>query len=232
MRMPVTKGKCKRCGHLGARASVRQHLTECSAPLAHPPAGSRRAGADVPALLVEVVGRPRAYWLCLGVAVDATLSDVDALLRATWLECCGHLSEFVVGRTRYTSTPPDPMFGMFSSAPRPQSMRVQAGNVFRPGALIEHHYDFGSTTIVDLSLVGPLPIALTSRTVALLANNEAPAFVCGQCGQGAASVCVECDTPEFLCAACSRRHARGHMRHTVVNSPRMAVCGYEGPGAP
>jgi hypothetical protein len=83
-----------------------------------------------------------------------------------------------------------------------------------------------------LSLVGPLPMALPSRTVALLANNDAPQFACGQCGSPAASVCVECDGPAFLCAACSRRHARGHMPHTLVNSPRTGVCGYEGPGAP
>jgi len=105
-------------------------------------------------------------------------------------------------------------------------------NVFRPGALVEHHYDFGSTTILDLSLAGPLPIALSSRSVVLLANNEAPKFACEQCGQPATCVCVECDNPVFLCRACLRRHVRGHTPHGVVNSPRMGICGYEGPGAP
>jgi hypothetical protein len=232
MRIAPTKGKCSRCGHMGSRASIRQHLSECVAPLVQPPARSRRGPADVPALLIDVVGRPKAYWLFLGVAMDAKLSDVDATLRATWLECCGHLSEFVDGAIRYTSAPPDPVFAAFSSRPRPQSMRVRAGNVFRPGAVIEHHYDFGSTTILDLSLASPLPIALPSRTVALLANNEGPKFACGQCGRPATALCLECDPPEFLCAACSRRHARGHVPHTVVNSPRVGVCGYEGPGAP
>lgn len=227
MRISPTRGKCTRCGYTGTRGVLRKHLADCSEPLAHRPGRRGRVPPDASGLLIEVVGRPKAYWLFLGVANDAKLTDIDALLRATWLECCDHLSEFVVGRTRYTSVSSP----TFSFGPRPQSMHIQVGKVFRPGVPIEHQYDFGSTTVLDLSLVGPLPIALPSRTAALLANNVAPDFACGECGHPAASVCVECDSPAFLCAACSRRHRRGHMLHRVVNSPRMGICGYDGPGA-
>lgn len=236
MRIPTTKGTCARCGHAGTRARLRQHLAQCREPVNESPAPTRRHVAGGPALLIEVVGRPKAHWLFLGVAANATLTDVDAALRAIWLECCGHLSEFVVGRTRYTSEPPDRAFAAFSSGPRPQSMRVPAGDVFRPGAPVEHLYDFGSTTILDLSAVGPLPVALPSRTVVLLANNESPRFVCSSCQRPAVSVCLACDGPGgegFFCETCGVAHACGEeMLRPVANSPRMGICGYTGPGAP
>lgn len=36
-------------------------------------------------------------WLHLEMKGSATLADLDHYLRAIWLECCGHLSQFSVG---------------------------------------------------------------------------------------------------------------------------------------
>jgi hypothetical protein len=189
---------------------------------------------DVPGLLFEVVGRPKAYWLFLAVAHDAKLSDVDALLRATWLECCEHLSEFAIGATRYSSQPEPPP--IFSSRPRSQSMHIEVGKVrLATGTAFEHRYDFGSTTVSDLSLVGPLPVAVPTKSVVVLAYNEAPGFACAACEAPAVSVCLECDGPGgegFLCQACAESHdCDEYQRRPIVNSPRMGICGYDGPGA-
>ena len=37
------------------------------------------------------------FWLHLEMRGGATLEDLDRYLRAIWLECCGHLSEFTSG---------------------------------------------------------------------------------------------------------------------------------------
>ena len=39
---------------------------------------------------------------------NATLRDIDEMLRETWLECCMHLSRFISGGTWYTSDGFDP----------------------------------------------------------------------------------------------------------------------------
>jgi hypothetical protein len=203
-------------------------------PLPEAKGAARRRLPDVPGLLFEVVGRPKAYWLFLAVAHDAKLSHVDALLRATWLECCEHLSQFVVGQTRYTSEPePDPIF---SRGPRARSMHIEIGKVpLQFGASFEHHYDFGSTTMLDLALVGPLPVRVPSKSAIVLAYNEPPSFACAACEAPAVSVCVECDGPDgegFLCAACAESHeCDKFFQRPIVNSPRMGICGYAGPGA-
>ena len=232
MRIPATRGECGRCGYRATRAAVRKHLSVCTQPIPEAKRAARRRLPDVPGLLFEVVGRPKAYWLFLAVAHDAKLSDVDALLRTTWLECCDHLSEFAIGSTRYTSQPEPPP--IFSSGPRAQSMHIQVGKV-RLATAFEHRYDFGSTTVSDLSLVGPLPVAVPGKSVVVLAYNETPGFTCAACEAPAVSLCLECDGPGgegFLCAACAESHdCDEYQRRPIVNSPRMGICGYDGPGA-
>lgn len=43
------------------------------------------------------------YWLHLEVPAWVWLYDLDNFLRAIWLECCGHLSEFKIDNVHYTS---------------------------------------------------------------------------------------------------------------------------------
>jgi len=38
------------------------------------------------------------FWLHLEMPGKATLEDLDYYLRAIWLECCGHLSQFSLKR--------------------------------------------------------------------------------------------------------------------------------------
>jgi len=122
MRIPTTRGECARCGYSGSRGVLRKHLAACSEPVPEDPRRGGRRPTNASGLLIEVVGRPKVYWLFLGVAHDAKLSDVDDRLRATWLECCDHLSEFVIGPTRYAAVPgPTVSFG-----PRAKSMHIRS----------------------------------------------------------------------------------------------------------
>ena len=40
------------------------------------------------------------YWLHLEVQGDVRLTVLDAFLRAIWLECCGHMSQFCIDGAR------------------------------------------------------------------------------------------------------------------------------------
>ena len=61
---------------------------------------------------------------------SATLGDLDDYLRAIWLECCGHLSQFSIGGWRGEEIP--------------MSTRVE--RVFEPGIEVTHIYDFGTSS--------------------------------------------------------------------------------------
>lgn len=43
------------------------------------------------------------YWLYVDLSEDLTLLNLDSFLRETWLECCGHLSSFIVMEETYES---------------------------------------------------------------------------------------------------------------------------------
>ena len=154
------------------------------------------------------------YWLVVEAKAEATLHHIDGLLRELWLECCGHMSAFHVGR-------------------RELAMTTTAAMAFTaPKARLEYEYDFGSTTALTGTLVGDRRGAIGRDLVRLLARNESLGLPCSVCKAAATIVCPYCiDTDNGLFCkahAGTHEHADEEVYLPVVNSPRMGVCGYTG----
>jgi hypothetical protein len=165
------------------------------------------------------------YWLQVEATADATLDDLDALLRETWLECCGHLSAFRLGERRFS--PECEVEGWEDEEPT----TISLGKLLAPGRELEYEYDFGSTTALTIRVAGER-IGRPPERVAILARNDPPAITCNECGAAATRVCGQCVWGDrgWLCGRCARRHECGkESLLPVVNSPRVGVCGYEGP---
>lgn len=155
------------------------------------------------------------FWLDCAVTPEAKLENLDRLLRRTWLECCGHLSEFYGAGRRKIS----------------MNMRIAQALGFE-GNRLGYEYDFGSTTALVVTLSGVVE-AGPGNPVRVVARNEPPTWPCDLCGQPATMICTQCayEGRGFCCALHSKRHACGDdMLLPVVNSPRMGVCGYTGEG--
>ena len=98
------------------------HLEACAS--AHDETGSPQ---PLVVLRFGQAGEPR-YWLIIEAKADAPLRNVDKLLRQLWLECCGHMSAFRVGRRELPKT-------------------IATGIAFaHSGSKVDYEYDFGSTT--------------------------------------------------------------------------------------
>ena len=155
-----TEGKCLTCDETCSTTNASKHLLKCiaSAPL------SSAAG-----FLVRVAGAGNLnfYWMYLAVPEDTSLGKLDQFLRDTWLECCGHLSEFMIGGRHYMSHTE-------SGNPSP-SMRTKVSKLFSPGLEFEHVYDMGSSTELDLKVIKELP-ACTKKEITLLMRNDFPPF--------------------------------------------------------
>jgi hypothetical protein len=155
------------------------------------------------------------FWLDVAASPEVKLRQLDNVLRRTWLECCGHLSEF--------------------SGPgrRKVSMNTTIGRAFAAGAKrLDYEYDFGSTTALVVTHSGVVD-ARRAGPVRVVARNEAPVWPCDACGKPATTVCPQClyEGRGFCCAAHAKKHSCGDdMLMPVVNSPRMGVCGYTGEG--
>ena len=223
-RTPESRGTCLFCGETIVKRSVLKHLQKCPNRLVS------IQGADASARPQETVWHLRVqdayakeYWLDLEMVGSASLEQLDKYLRAIWLECCGHLSKFTIGGWG----------GMDIGKAR------KANVIFEAGMVLRHLYDFGTTSETDIKVVGSrLGHSLTKHPIYLMARNNQPEALCQECGQMADWLCIECmyedEKTGFLCD----EHVEGHPHDNygepmqVGNSPRMGMCGYEGPATP
>jgi hypothetical protein len=215
-----SSGTCSLCGGSFSKRQMTRHLSQCAYP-------DTKGIAAVVHVRVDVPGSP--FWLDLDVKTNATMLHLDEFLRAIWLECCGHLSAFEIGPTRYVS-----MFNDASWGPEPDersmSTRISAA-LPSSGNTFAYEYDFGSTTRLRLKVVAPHHAPSRRDAVRLLARNDPPVWQCNDCDEMATSLCAWCSNEDdaFFCHSHVGVHDCGEdAMLPVVNSPRMGVCDYTG----
>jgi hypothetical protein len=165
------------------------------------------------ALAIEAEDDPR-YWIQVEARATAKLRNLDRFLRELWLECCGHMSAFYVGRAEI-------------------DMRTTLGKAIgAKGKRFIHEYDFGTTTILRGRVQGERLGSLGGAQVRVLARNDPPTWECARCDEPATVVCPYCSVDDLVvycpAHASKDRHAKERVYLPVVNSPRMGVCGYVG----
>jgi hypothetical protein len=226
MRQRTFKGICALCGASVDKRRSAAHYLAC-APAHDAPSGRE---TDLLIFRVGAVGGAE-YWLDVETDTAAALSKLDAFLRRTWLECCGHLSMFSVPPLRYSSSTSD-LPRLFGHANTERSMASKIGAVFgHIGQKGTYDYDFGSTTRLTVELTGARVGHITKHPVRLLVRNDPLPWKCGICGELATLVCCahESNDSPFVCDAHEAEPECGDATLLpVVNSPRMGVCGYAG----
>ena len=189
-----------------------------------PPSGRSRRPDKCFHLLVEGRYAPE-YWMHLRVPAGMKLNKLDDFLRATWLECCGHLSAFRIDGRSYA------VISMDGSDER--NMNHAMEKVLYPDIKFYHEYDFGTTTELALKVLAEEEFKVPAKSIKVLARNSPPEFFCMNCQSPATQVCVECswegEGEGLLCEKCTAQHeCDEEMFLPLVNSPRVGMCGYEG----
>ncbi len=219
-----SRGQCIFCGYETTKGSMSKHLTACPQRKAQILSAeqTKRKLEPLYHLRVEDIYNSN-FWLNLEVRSSATLNNIDAYLRAIWLECCGHLSQFSIGGWRGEEIA--------------MSRRVNA--VFQPDVELTHIYDFGTSSETRIKMMGERTgIPLSTRPMILMARNVMPEAVCIECGQPASYLCMECMIEDQTAGTLCAQHADTHPHKDygepidMVNSPRLGMCGYTGPADP
>src|SRR3989338_9339926 len=128
-RRPESHGKCIFCNESFAFSSMTRHFESCEKrkQVLHGENAAKRS--KVYGLKVWATYNP-AYWLFLEMAHSAKLEDLDHFLRETWLECCNHLSAFMIRDVRYEAgTDEADLFGDGEC----KTMNIRIGEVFSEG---------------------------------------------------------------------------------------------------
>lgn len=219
-----SNGKCAYCGQEKIKSQITKHLAACpKRQEVIAKAESQKQNRETLYHLRVQDSWRSEFWLDLEMRGSATLKDLDAYLRAIWLECCGHLSRFSIGGWQGAEI----------------AKKRTAAEIFEPGLELIHIYDFGTsseTLIRVLETREGKPT--TSRPVALMARNLMPEAECIKCKQPAAWLCMECLIEKNLWGTLCDEHVKAHPHHNygepvrLVNSPRLGMCGYEGPAEP
>lgn len=223
-RNPESRGTCFFCGETIVKRSVSKHLAKCSKRLESIQAADATSRPQETIWHLRVQGAyAKEYWLDLEMVGSASLDKLDRYLRAIWLECCGHLSQFTIGGWGGTII----------------GKTRKVNSVFEAGLVLRHQYDFGTTSETDIKVIGfRVGRPLTKHPLFLMARNCPPKFLCQECGQPANWLCTECfyedDKPGLLCDEHVQEHPHENYGEPmpIVNSPRMGMCGYEGPATP
>ena len=106
----ISKGICNFCKGEFEKAKMTQHLKYCKQRATEIANELESAPVQKKTRLFHILVEGRynpQYWMHLEMAASDTLADLDDFLRAIWLECCGHLSEFTIGGTSFSSEPED-----------------------------------------------------------------------------------------------------------------------------
>lgn len=226
-----TQGQCRLCGKTFARAGMARHVRACRSKIAG--SGAITGSGDTDGLLVALQDRYLVdYWLVVETAPAATWDDLDMFLRRIWVECCGHLSCFEVAGMTFTDDDEPEEW-----ARNPVSKAQSITRALTVGSHFRYEYDFGTTTELSGRVLAAAAGGPARRPVEVLARNEALVHRCVGCGRDATVVCALCyqsvGNPCWYCDRC-----RGHHRCSdpgcdyflpAVNSPRVGLCGYDGP---
>jgi hypothetical protein len=221
-RRKQARGQCGYCGKEFARGGMIKHLAACAERQAIIAKATRRPVEKLIHLQArDAFGGP--YWLNLEMNGSATLKDLDHYLRAIWLECCGHMSQFSIGGWGGEEIP----------------MKTRIDRIFTPEVQLTHIYDFGTESVTLLKFAAVREgQPTTTHPIALMARNAPPDFKCMECDQPATQLCMECQIEENRSGLLCDEHAEDHPHEDygepmpIVNSPRLGLCGYDGPAEP
>lgn len=219
-----SKGQCAYCGQEMSKGGVIRHLSTCPQRQELIARTERKQARRERLYHLRVqAAEQNEFWLDLEMRGTATLQDLDSYLRAIRLECCGHLSQFSIGGWGGNEI----------------SKKRKASEVLEPGIELTHIYDFGTSSETLIKAIGLREgNSITSHPVALMARNLPPIYKCMVCEQPAAWLCMECVVERNKWGTLCDFHVQKHPHHNygdplpLVNSPRLGLCGYDGPAEP
>ena len=217
-----SKGNCIFCKQSFARSGMSRHLKSCKKRAEKIAECDGKAKSKMPIYHLQVQDfYDGAFWLHLEMAGDAKLDHLDGYLRAIWLECCDHMSQF-----------------SFDKWGEELDFDIQARKFLQPGMELVHTYDFGDTSLTKIKVVAKrVGAMLKKKPIFLMARNDEPEYTCKECGKKAEWLCIECLYEHDEATLCDK-HAETHPCDEygepmeIVNSPRVGMCAYDGPADP
>ncbi|WP_298840263.1 SEC-C metal-binding domain-containing protein [Clostridium sp.] len=218
------KGKCYYCNEKLSERTVKKHVKGCKVrkeKIEESIASSKKTKSQYILSVIPQYGS-KEYSLYIAINIDVTLKNLDSFLRDIWLECCGHLSSFIIGDVNYESCV-DEEFEAFSQT---ETMDLKLSQVISVGDKFKYDYDFGSTTSLKLEVIDEYVVGENYSQIEILTRNDEIQNFCSNCNQKAKY--FDYEKEKYFCEECIDEDANMVGEFEYTNSPRDGVCGYAG----
>ena len=212
-------GACFLCGSLTLAANAQNHARQCAKAIVaqNTPTPRHRESIRNQPLLVHVRSLEGRHWMVLLLRSTTSLRQLDQFLRTHWLECCGHMSHFQVGKQKYSACIPGPgdawAFDDHLSCPEEKDMLRTVTETIKPGTRFHHEFDYGDTTCLNLRRMHPID-ADYEELRDLVSRTEEGAVVTEHI-----TTLARNDLPETCCACTHTAHWRYHQNPHVCITP-------------
>jgi hypothetical protein len=202
---PTSQGTCYLCKEIIKGTTIEEHLLTCITMRTWPERSD-------PALLIRLTGRSeRKYWMMVLAGQEATLSELDDLIRTVWMDGDEHLSGFRIG---YVDVSSDGVDG---------NMNISIRDILVPGDTCTYTYDYGSSTEVTITALRHIPVFPEGQAIRILARNRGTTRRCGTCGD-AADYHSEDRPYHYYCTRCVDTAPKGADTIHLSNAPRDGGC--------
>lgn len=224
-----SKGKCYYCGREISKRGILRHLEAYKERKKYLEDNMKQANGKMEMFILKIEVDERYqcslndYWMYIGIDKRATLKKLDQFLRDIWLECCGHLSKFTIEELDYESEVDYAWCGDVSS----KNMDIKIKDVLQVGIKANYIYDYGSSTSLQISVLGDYKCGKNNKDIELMTRNNLVDITCDYCDKKALYYCYDRDA--HICENCiGDNDCEEIMEINNSNSPRDGVCGYFG----
>jgi hypothetical protein len=205
------KGKCYYCNKELTERTIKRHMKSCnvmknSIEEKMPPKGRKRKQ-----FIIAIKPNGTSEY-CIYLSIDGSLGlvHIDQFIKDVWVECCGHLSRFIIQRESYQD----------------DDMNTKISDVLSISEKFEYEYDFGSTTYLSLEVADIIDVPKDFTQMEIIARNDEIEYKCKRCGER--SKYFNYEECEWLCENCVNEDSELIRELNYCNSPRDGVCNYQG----
>lgn len=206
------KGKCYYCNKELTERTIKRHIKNCSVIKESIEEKMSSKGKLRKQFIISMKPKYEAMDYCIYLSIDSTLGliHIDKFIRDIWVECCGHISQFIIDKESYNE----------------DEMNIKLDEILKCGEKFEYEYDFGSTTSLSLEVVDIIDVPNDFTQIEIIARNNEIKNSCEKCGAEAKYFNYEKDN--WVCENCIDEEDDMIGKFNYCNSPRDGVCSYQG----
>lgn len=212
------KGKCYYCNTELNERTIKKHMKSCPEMIKAIEEKGKKSKAKRDQFIISLKDKCDTDTYCIYLSIDANLqlAHIDNFIREVWVECCGHLSCFVINKKVYNV-----------NNDNSYEMNARLKDVLSINQKFEYKYDFGSTTELVLEVVDCIKVPKKFTEIEIIARNDEVKHKCCKCNKDAKY--FNWSEEEYYCESCSQQCEEDEIDEVeYTNSPRDGVCAYDG----